>query len=104
MLPGPCKRPRPQGDVVTRFACLLFAAVTAVLVALAIASRAGAQIDPGNFDIVQGGAKVGEIFVPARTPGAREYVEHWVLFQTYVYPGPNAVVTTELRPAPARHT
>lgn len=88
----------------TRLACLLCAALTAALVALVVASRAQAQIDPGNFDIVQGGAKVGEVFVPARAPGAQQYIEHWVLFQAYVYPGPNAPLTTAIRPAPARYT
>jgi len=39
--------------------------------------------------------KAGAIFVPRREIGTTNYVEHWVLFDNYVYPSSeNLVVTT----------
>jgi hypothetical protein len=65
----------------------LFRASLSVIFALALALPAEAQIDPGNFDILQNGRKVGEIFVPARAAGQINYVEHWVLFSGLRLPG-----------------
>lgn len=66
----------------------------ALLSSLALAAGAtllwqrpvGAQLDPGNFCIVQDEVQVGEIFTPVRNPGAPQYVEHWVLYPGYRYP------------------
>ena len=62
-------------------------AVFCAVCALMLALPASAQLDPGNFEIFQNGRIVGEIFVPARTSGQTKYVEHWVLFSEYKYPG-----------------
>ncbi len=59
----------------------------AVIGALALAKSTPAQIDPGFFEVLQNGVKAGEICVPARDVEAVNYVEHWVLFNNYVYPG-----------------
>jgi hypothetical protein len=74
--------------------------LVAMLVTLAAAIPAQAQFDPGLHDIFQTDrfgdrVKAGAIFVPRREPGTTNYVEHWVLFDNYVYPSPeNRVVTT----------
>jgi hypothetical protein len=65
----------------------LLHAVLCAVCALMLALPAGAQLDPGNFEIFQNGRKVGEIFVPERTKGQTSYVEHWVLSSDYIYPG-----------------
>ena len=82
-----------------RVACILLASAFV----FALASPAQAQLDPGNVDVFQGGSKVGEIFVPARAPSAHRYIEHWVLFSGYVYPGSDSATTTEIRAATARY-
>jgi hypothetical protein len=69
------------------------------MAALLVAGPAAAQLDPGNFDLVQEGRKVGEIFVPERAPGATTYVEHWVLFPDYVNPDPETRGATRIRRA-----
>src|SRR5262245_23281577 len=65
----------------------LLLAVHCAVCALMLALPAGAQLDPGEFEIFQDGTKVGEIFVPDRTAGQTNYIEHWVLFSEYIYPG-----------------
>ncbi|MGW1729104.1 hypothetical protein ACWCQK_40465 [Streptomyces sp. NPDC002306] len=68
------------------------------------APSANAQLDPStnvdgkskSFDIIQFNHKVGEIFVPDRASGSTSYLEHWVLFSDYKYPGkanPTATIT-----------
>ena len=67
----------------------------ALVCAFTLAPKAKAQLDPGNFILLQNGRKVGEIYVPQREPGAINYVEHWVLFSDYEYPGKDpSLVTT----------
>lgn len=78
--------------------------LVAILVTLALAIPAQAQFDPGLHDIFQiddsgERVKVGEIYVPQREPGATNYVEHWVLFENYVYPSAEARVVTIIRPS-----
>ena len=71
-----------------------------MLVTLTLAIPAQAQLDPGIHDVFQTNrfgerVKAGAIFVPRRESGTTNYVEHWVLFDNYVYPSPeNPVVTT----------
>ena len=81
----------------------LLAAGAALLLALMLARAAApahAQIDSGNrsMEIWQGGAKVGEVYVPARPTDATTYVEDWVLFPGYVYPSGDGKVEVALRP------
>ena len=67
----------------------------ALVCVLTLTSKAKAQLDPSTFNLLQNGAKVGEIYVPQREPGAINYVEHWVLFNNYEYPGKDpSLVTT----------
>lgn len=80
----------------------LFSLMTIALVALTFAhaapTPARTQMDPGVKRILQNGIQVGEIFVPERDPKATRYVEHWVLYNGYVYPGKdNPDVKTEIR-------
>lgn len=62
------------------------------------------QLDPtggkigSTFDLYEAGKKVGEIYVPGRFPGTTHYLEHWVLFPGYVYPGPKSLVTLKIVP------
>ena len=75
------------------------------LVALAVAKTSAisprAQLDPtGGYEILQNGIRVGEIYVPERDPGTTQYVEHWVLYNSYVYPSKNQPeLKTEIRVA-----
>ena len=67
----------------------------ALVCALTLTSKAKAQLDSGNFNLLQNGTKVGEIYVPQHEPGAINYVEHWVLFNNYEYLGKDpSLVTT----------
>jgi hypothetical protein len=68
-----------------------------------MAIPASAQLDPGNFDIVQNGKKVGEVFVPDRAVGQTAYVEHWVLFSDYVYPNNDLPLKTIIKPGRQRY-
>jgi hypothetical protein len=77
--------------------------VSAVLVivvslfTLSLAKPARTQLDPiGGYVIIQDNRVSGEIFVPQRDPDATHYVEHWVLYSNYIYPGssdPNMLTT-----------
>lgn len=62
-----------------------------------------AQLDPGNFNIIQNAKTVGEIFVPQRKTGQINYVEHWVLFPDYVYPASNRSLNTMIKASRQRH-
>ena len=81
---------------------LSFMAIALVALAIAKASAISnrAQLDPGDFVLLQNGIKVGEIYVPERDPRATQYVEHWVLYNGYVYPGKDhSELKTEIRVA-----
>ena len=96
-------------DTAARFRKLLVSAALSALIALALsANAAAAQLDPGAHDVYQRDEfqnlrKVAEIFVPAREPGATFYVEHWVLFDGYVYPSPQLPVVTTIRASRLRY-
>lgn len=78
---------------------MVISSFIAVIGALALAKSAPAQIDPGFFEVFQNGVKVGEICVPARDVEAVNYVEHWVLFNNYVYPGRDPELVTTIKVA-----
>lgn len=61
-------------------------AFVALTIARASVITPHAQLVPQCFDVLQNGIKVGEVYVPERDPKATQYVEHWVLFNSYVYP------------------
>lgn len=71
--------------------CKLILAVLALLGVLA--SLGLAQLDPDirSLFLYENGIRVGEIYVPDRAEGATHYLEHWVLYRNYVYPGPNFI-------------
>ena len=94
----------------TLFAVAAFAFVAAP--ARTVAATAGparaAQLDSGNHDVFQRDGfqnerKVAQIFVPARTADETTYVEHWVLFDGYVYPNRSLSLVTEIRPSSDRY-
>jgi hypothetical protein len=70
--------------------------------ALLMAKPTSAQIDPNVYEIFQNGIKTGEIFVPDRDLSAINYVEHWVLFDSYVYPGKDPSLVTTIKMARKR--
>ena len=59
--------------------------------------RAEAQVNPGFHRLFQKGVEVGVIFAPSRSSSAR-YVEHWILYKGYVYPGQEGAAAVEIRP------
>jgi hypothetical protein len=68
---------------------LLPALMLAILAAVSL-RPAKAQLDIGNrIYLTENGARVGEVYVPERAAGQIEYVEEWVLFPNYRYPGPS---------------
>lgn len=81
----------------------LVVALGVVATVVLSAAPASAQLDPGNFDIRQGGVLVGQIFVPERGAAAQHYVEHWVVSAAYVFPSPENRVATEIIPADRRY-
>lgn len=71
---------------------LLLIALTVSIFSMSIAPKAHAQLSAGGgiagqFDYIRGVFKeVGKVFVPEwRSPN--NYMEHWILFPDYVYPG-----------------
>ena len=71
---------------------------------LMFAALSFAQLDPiggsigAAFDLYESGNKVGEVYVPGRDAYATHYLEHWVLFPSYVYPGPKSLAKLNIVP------
>jgi len=67
---------------------------------------AQAQVDPEvKIYLVEKGStgvdqRVGEIYVHDREPGQTQYVEDWVLYPNYQYPGPNYLGMLNITPSP----
>ena len=65
-----------------------------------------AQIDPDvKIYLVEKAAtgedqRVGEIYVHDREPGQTQYVEDWVLYPGYQYPGPSYLGILNITPSP----
>lgn len=57
------------------------------LTALLAPQTALAQLESGIMAIYQNGKEVGRIYVPGRAAKADTYVEHWLLYPNYTYPG-----------------
>jgi hypothetical protein len=85
------------------FMKLFFRSLLVVITVLTLTLPAFAQLDPGNFDIIQNRKKVGEIFVPQREVGQMNYVEHWVLFPGYVYPNSDLSLNTKIKAGRQRY-
>jgi hypothetical protein len=83
---------------------LLFRSFLIAITVLTLTLPAFAQLDPGDFVIVQNGKIVGEIFVPQREVGQTNYVEHWVLFRGYTYPDADLSLVTKIKPGTQRYT
>ena len=63
--------------------------------------RAPVQFPIDQFGIYQREARVGEIYSPGTDIKATQYVEHWVLYDGYIYPGKNQPgLTTTIKAAP----
>lgn len=82
---------------------LSFMAITLVALTVAKASSisTGSQLDTkGTYDVLQNGIRVGEVYVPERELKSTQYVEHWVLYNSYVYPSKDhPELKTEIRVA-----
>jgi hypothetical protein len=79
-------------------------ALLALTIARASALTTHVQLDPDVYEVLQNGIRVGEIYVPARDPKATQYVEHWVLYNSYVYPSKDQPDwTMEIRAAQRSH-
>ena len=62
---------------------------------------AKAQLDPGGrIYLYENGVRVGEVYVPNRAPGQTQYIEDWVLYPNYLYPGPRFIGALQIVPAP----
>ena len=76
--------------------------VGAILLVGLLSGRVLAQLDPGTrFHLYENGSLVGEVFVPDRETGRRDYTEHWVLYKNYQYPGPRFVGELLVAPIPS---
>ena len=58
---------------------------------------ARAEVDPGWNLITQNGKVVGEIYAERAYPSEIP-TEHWVLYNSYVFPGPTRLVPTVIVP------
>jgi hypothetical protein len=67
---------------------------------------AQAQLDPGaRLYLIERGSSgidhtVGEVYVHDRTPDQTQYVEDWVLYPNYQYPGPQFMGMLNITPSP----
>jgi hypothetical protein len=76
--------------------------VAALLLIVAFAGSAGAQLDPTiKYHLYENGSHVGEVFVPERAIDAVSYTEHWVLYKNYQYPGPRFIGALLIAPIPS---
>jgi hypothetical protein len=67
--------------------------------AAAFAALLAAQVPVDtNITLFEAGNEVGQIYRGPGDPDARFYVEHWVLYPGYVYPGPRTLAVLELAP------
>jgi hypothetical protein len=68
-----------------------------LLVACVSTPVAFGPLDPGDCRIYQNGVRVGEIHVPGKASQSL-YIEHWILYPTYVYPNTCNGIRTEIVP------
>ncbi len=64
-----------------------FLAACLSLILLLSPSISRAQMEVGVMGVYQNGKEVGRIYVPPRNAKDNTYVEHWVLYPGYLYPG-----------------
>jgi hypothetical protein len=81
----------------------LFPAVMLALVLAGLLPQvAKAQLDPGlRIYLYENGVRVGEVYVPDRVAGQTQYVEDWVLYPNYLYPGPRFIGALQIVPSPS---
>ena len=77
---------------------LLPAAMFAIVLAGVLSHTAKAQIDPIKIFLYENGVRVGEVYVPDRAAGQTTYVEDWVLYPNYLYPGPRFLGALQIVP------
>ena len=78
-------------------------ATCVLLAGLCIWTPAFAQLDYDTYDVYQGGALVGTIYVPQRGPDSSIYFEYWVVSNRYIYPSEKNLVTTQIVPSAGYH-
>ena len=77
------------------------ALVFAILLGTVKPPAAKAQIGPDvKVYLYENGVRVGEIYVPDRAADQSQYLEHWVLYPNYMYPGPKFIGALEIVPSP----
>src|SRR5438552_2138452 len=80
---------------------LLPAMMLAVVLAGVLSHVAKAQLDPGaRYYVFENGIRVAEIHVVDRPPDATQYVEDWVLYPNYLYPGPRFMGALQIVASP----
>ncbi len=80
---------------------LLPAMMFTIVLAGVLSHVAKAQLDPGDrFYAYENGIRVAEIHVLDRPPDATQYVEDWVLYPNYLYPGPRFIGALQIIPSP----
>lgn len=71
-----------------------------IILLCVLSGPASAQLDPDcKFYLVENDRRVGEVFVPTRALGDTEYLEHWVLYPGYAYPGRQYLRGLTIQPA-----
>lgn len=74
----------------------------ALLLSVVCGSAGYAQLDPTiRILIFQNGRVHGEVFVPERAPEELAYLEHWVIYPDFQYPGPGFIGALMLTPVPS---
>jgi hypothetical protein len=93
-----CQKPDNSMKKTMKF--LLPAAMLTLGLASLFIHTAKAQLDPGlRTYLYENGIRVGEVYVPDRAAGATEYVEDWVLYPNYLYPGPQFIGALQIVPS-----
>jgi hypothetical protein len=80
---------------------LLPAMMFAIVLAGVLSHVAKAQLDPGErLYLYENNVRVGEVYVLDRPPDATQYVEDWVLYPNYLYPGPRFMAGLQIVASP----
>jgi hypothetical protein len=81
---------------------LLPALMLALVLTGLMPHAAKAQVNPGlRYYLYENGIRAGEIYFPDRAPSQTNYVEDWVLYPNYLYPGPQFIGPLQIVPTPS---
>jgi hypothetical protein len=73
--------------------------LTFVVVLAAFTAMLFAQVPPDvKIRLFESGNEVGLVYRASGPEDATVYTEHWILYPTYVYPGPRSLATLKLTP------